>query len=75
MENIQLDKFVCGFFVGVILYFLLYNSVIHIQTPITISEIEILQQISDQIDSFRKPEVERELTLPDLDRDLKFHHG
>lgn len=75
----MIDKFFCGFFIGVILYFLIFESIINLQTPLLRYEINFLQRLADQMEALGEAVVDRRPSsvtdITDLNRDLEFHNG
>lgn len=74
----MIDKFFCGFFIGVILYFLIFESIINLQTPLLRYEINFLQRLADQMEALGEAVVDRRPSsvtdITDLNRDLEFHN-
>lgn len=75
----MIDKFFCGFFIGVILYFLIFESIINLQTPLLRYEINFLQRLADNMEALGEAVVDRRPSsvtdITDLNRDLEFHNG
>ncbi|XP_071154803.1 glycoprotein-N-acetylgalactosamine 3-beta-galactosyltransferase 1-like [Mytilus edulis] len=77
MEGHLLEKFLCGFFIGVILYFMIFNHALTFEQPLRQSDFDIIQRLADKLDTFEHNILDRipiQNTLPDLDADLHFHH-
>jgi len=78
MGKFLIDKFLCGIFIGVILYFLIFETVIDLQTPLLRYEINFLQRLADKLETLGEAVVDRQASMTDktdLNRDLEFHNG
>lgn len=78
MGTFLIDKFLCGFFIGVILYFLIFETIIDLQTPLLRYEINFLQRLADKLETLGESVVDRQasiIDITDLNRDLEFHNG
>lgn len=78
MGKFLIDKFLCGFFIGVILYFLIFETIIDLQTPLLRYEINFLQRLADKLETLGESVVDRQASITDitdLNRELEFHNG
>lgn len=78
MGKFLIDKFLCGFFIGVILYFLIFETIIDLQSPLLRYEINFLQRLADKLETLGEAVVDRQASLTDitdLNRDIEFHNG
>lgn len=78
MERHLLEKFLCGFFIGVILYFMVFNHALTFEQSLRHSDFDIIQRLADKLDTFENNILDRipiQTKIPDLDSDLHFHQG
>lgn len=71
---LEVDKFLCGFFIGVILFYIVFESTTNVQTPTIINDVNFFQSLADKLENSETSILKRQYTLPDLDADLSFHH-
>ncbi|CAC5397961.1 C1GALT1 [Mytilus coruscus] len=77
MEGKLLEKFLCGFFIGVILYFTILNQTVTFEQSVKHSDFDIIQRLADKLETFEHSITDRspiQSIMPDLDSDLHFHH-